>query len=88
MAPSTWVMAGVSSGSEGFQPKRERLLEGSLTTTRDFRPSLTVVERDPLEVMIGPSPLETSQTGPALTVLGRTVVPGGQLAAVVGEPAP
>jgi len=85
--PSTWVMAGMSSGSEVRQPKRDLLLEGSLTTTLDLPPSLTVVERPELDVMIGPS-LETSHTGPAETVLGRMVVPGGQAPAApaVGVP--
>jgi hypothetical protein len=86
MAPSTCVLAVDASGSVGRQPKSERLLEGSLTTTRDLRPSLMVVERAELELIV-PS-LDTSQTGPAPTVLGSTVVPGGQpgTAAPVGVP--
>jgi hypothetical protein len=72
------VLAVDASGSLGRQPKRLRPLEGSLTTTRDLRPSLMVVERAELELMTVPSGA-TSQTGPALlTLLGRTVVPGGQ----------
>jgi hypothetical protein len=43
-------MAGVASGSEGRQESGERPLDDSLTTTRDLRPSLTVVERDALEL--------------------------------------
>ena len=35
--PSTWVIAGGESGSDGFQPNRDWLLfDGVLTTTREF----------------------------------------------------
>jgi hypothetical protein len=51
------VIAGVESGSDGFQPNRDwLLLDGVLTTTREFRPSLTVVERSALELAVVPSP--------------------------------
>jgi hypothetical protein len=74
-APSTWVTAGGESGSALRQAEsRDRLPDGSLTTTRDRRPSEMMVERGLLEL----TSLGTSQTGPADTVLGRTVVPGGQ----------
>jgi len=84
-APSTWVIAGVESGSDGFQPNRDwLLLDGVLTTTREFCPSLTVVERSELELAVVPSP-GTSQSGPAVvTALGMMVVPGGQPATVPG----
>jgi hypothetical protein len=73
-------MAG-GSGSEIRQLNRDRpLSDGSLTTTRDLRPSLTTVERVGLELMVVPpfcTSLDTSQSGPVATVLGMTV-PGGQ----------
>jgi hypothetical protein len=80
--PSTWVIAGEPSGSEARQLKRDLPpLEGSLTTTRDLRPSSMIVDRaeSALEVIVVPSP-GTSQTGPVATALGMTV-PGGQPAA-------
>src|SRR5208337_178579 len=78
--PSTWVIAGVESGSDGFQPNRDWLLfDGVLTTTREFCPSLTVVERNELELAVVPSP-GTSQSGPAVvTALGMIVEPEGSL---------
>ena len=70
-APSTEVIAGVDSESDGRQPNRDATpLEGVLTTTRDLRPSLITVERDPSA--------GTSQTGLVPTTLGTTVAPGGQ----------
>jgi hypothetical protein len=69
-------MPGEASGSEGRQESGDRLFDDSLTTTRDFRPSLTVVERDVLELTAEPA--GTSQIGPTLTALGSMVVPGGQ----------
>jgi hypothetical protein len=71
------VIAGVDSGSVGRQPNRDDWpLDGVLTTTRDLRPSLIMVERDASLVVI---PLAgTSQTGPDVTALGMMVVPGGQ----------
>jgi hypothetical protein len=79
------VIAGGESGSDGFQPNRDRLLfDGVLTTTREFLPSLTVVERCALEPAVVASP-GTSQSGPAVvTVLGMTDEPGGHPAAVPG----
>ncbi len=84
-APSTWVIAGGESGSDGFQPNRDWLLfDGVLTTTREFFPSLTVVERCELVLAVVASP-GTSQSGPAdVTVLGMTLEPGGQPATVPG----
>jgi len=82
--PSTWVIAGVDSGSDGFQNRDGLLLDGVLTTTREFLPSLTVVERSELVLAVVPSP-GTSQSGPVVvTPLGMTVVPGGQPATVPG----
>jgi hypothetical protein len=79
------VIAGGESGSDGFQPNLDRVLfDGVLTTTREFLPSLTVVERCELEPAVVASP-GTSQSGPAVvTVLGMTDGPGGQPAAVPG----
>ena len=69
-------MPGEASGSEGRQESGERLFDDSLTTTRDFLPSLTVVDREVVELtVLGAG---TSQSGPTLTALGSTVVPGGQ----------
>jgi len=45
-------MPGEASGSEGRQESGERPLADSLTTTRDFRPSLTVVDREVLELTV------------------------------------
>jgi hypothetical protein len=74
-------MAGGASGSDMRQPNRGLLLsDGSLTTTRDLRPSLMIVERVGLELIVVPPSLTspgTSQSGPEVTVLGMTV-PGGQ----------
>ncbi len=83
MPPSTWVWAIGPSGSEGRQLKRDLPpLDGSLTTTRDLRPSSMIVDRAEFELeMIAvpplPTSLGTSQTGPVATALGMTV-PGGQ----------
>jgi hypothetical protein len=79
------VIAGGESGSDGFQPKRDWLLfDGVLTTTREFLPSLTVVERCELELAVVVSP-GTSQRGPAVvTVLGIADEPGGQPATLPG----
>ena len=79
------VSAVGASGSEAFQPNRDKPpLEGVLTTTREFLPSLTVVERVEFAVAVAVSP-GTSQTGPVVvTPLGMIVVPGGQPAAVAG----
>jgi hypothetical protein len=76
-------MAGEPSGSEARQLKRDLLpFDGSLTTTRDLRPSSMIVDRAEfaLEVIVVPpllTSLGTSQTGPVATALGMTV-PGGQ----------
>jgi hypothetical protein len=78
------VIAGVESGSDGFQNRDGLLLDGVLTTTREFWPSLTVVERSGLELAVVPSP-GTTQSGPVVvTALGMTVEPGGQPATVPG----
>ena len=84
-APLTWVIAGVESGSDGFQPNRDGpLFDGVLTTMGEFCPSLTVVERNELELAVVPSP-GTSQSGPAVvTALGMMVEPGGQPGAIPG----
>jgi hypothetical protein len=78
MPPSTWVMAGGGSGSAIRQLNGDLLLsDGSLTTTRDFRPLLTTVERVEFELTVVPASLGTSHSGPAVTALGMAV-PGGQ----------
>ncbi len=79
------VSAGVDSGSDGFQPNRDELpFDGVLTTTREFLPSLTVVERVEPALAVAVS-LGTSQIGPVVvTELGMVTVPGGQPAAVPG----